>query len=76
MNRFQFPNIDPDSANRQLRLLGYQSGEQKKGFSQISHQHCQREEHQIYLRFFYPSDDPRKENDKGRKSNYLNWREI
>ena len=31
---------------------------------------------QIYLRFFYPSDDPRKQGDKGRKSNYLNWQEI
>ena len=31
---------------------------------------------QVYLRFFYPSGDPRKENDKGRKSDHLNWREI
>ncbi|MGK7947281.1 MAG: DUF3987 domain-containing protein [Xenococcaceae cyanobacterium] len=67
----QFPQIDRDSANRQLRLLGYQEPEQKKGFS-ISPQKNDR----VYLRFFYPSDDPRKENDKGRKSNSLNWREI
>ena len=58
MNQFQFPQIDRDSANRQLRLLGYQGHKQ------------------VYLRFFYPSDDPRKQNDKGRKSNYLQWREI
>ncbi len=31
---------------------------------------------QVYLRFFYPSDDPRKENDRGRKSNSLNWHSI
>ena len=33
-------------------------------------------EEQIYLRFFYPSDDPRKGSDKGRKSNSLNWQQI
>ncbi|MDY6902089.1 MAG: hypothetical protein SWZ49_29060, partial [Cyanobacteriota bacterium] len=72
MNKFQFPNIDRDSANYQLKILGYQEPEQKKGFSRISPQKNDR----VYLRFFYPSDDPRKENDKGRKSNYLNWQEI
>jgi hypothetical protein len=30
----------------------------------------------VYLRFFYPSDDPRKDTDKGRKSNCLNPNEI
>ncbi len=30
----------------------------------------------IYLRFFYPANDPRKNSDKGRKANYLNWQEI
>jgi len=30
----------------------------------------------VFLRFFYHSDDPRKENDKGRKLNYLRWQEI
>ncbi len=30
----------------------------------------------VYLRFFYPSDDPRKDGDKGRKSNRLNFKEI
>ena len=30
----------------------------------------------IYLRFFYPANDPRKNSDKGRKSNSLNWPEI
>lgn len=30
-------------------------------------------EDKIYLRFFYPSEDPRKGSDKGRKANYLNW---
>ena len=32
--------------------------------------------HNLYLRFFYSSNDPRKEGDKGRKANRLNWREI
>ena len=30
----------------------------------------------IYLRFFYPSDDPRKDEDKGRKTDRLQWKEI
>ncbi|MFM6900353.1 MAG: hypothetical protein ACKPKF_24900, partial [Microcystis panniformis] len=30
----------------------------------------------IYLRFFYPADDPRKNSDKGRKADSLNWQEI
>ncbi len=30
----------------------------------------------VYLRFFYPSDDPRKDGDKGRKANKINWNEI
>lgn len=30
----------------------------------------------VYLRFFYPSDDPRKNTDKGRKSDRLDWKEI
>ena len=30
----------------------------------------------IYLRFFYPSDDPRKDEDKGRKADRLQWKEI
>jgi hypothetical protein len=33
-------------------------------------------EDQIYLRFFYPSDDPRKEGDKGRKADKINWQQI
>ena len=33
-------------------------------------------EDKIYLRFFYPSDDPRKGADKGRKASRLNWQEI
>ena len=33
-------------------------------------------EDKIYLRFFYPSDDPRKASDKGRKAERLNWQEI
>ena len=30
----------------------------------------------IYLRFFYPSDDPRKSSDKGRKCDRLKWEQI
>ncbi|MDJ0511308.1 MAG: DUF3987 domain-containing protein [Crocosphaera sp.] len=30
----------------------------------------------VYLRFFYPSDDPRKDEDKGRKANRIDWKEI
>ncbi len=30
----------------------------------------------IYLRFFYASNDPRKENDRGRKLNHLDWKKI
>ncbi|EAZ89146.1 DUF3987 domain-containing protein [Crocosphaera chwakensis] len=30
----------------------------------------------VYLRFFYPSDDPRKDGDKGRKADRINWKEI
>nr|WP_198648327.1 hypothetical protein [Cyanothece sp. BG0011] len=30
----------------------------------------------VYLRFFYPSDDPRKDEDKGRKADRINWKEI
>ncbi len=30
----------------------------------------------VYLRFFYPSDDPRKDGDKGRKADRLNPKEI
>jgi hypothetical protein len=30
----------------------------------------------VFLRFFYHSDDPRKNGDKGRKLNYLRWQEI
>ena len=33
-------------------------------------------EDKIYLRFFYPADDPRKKSDKGRKADRLNWQEI
>ncbi len=33
-------------------------------------------EDKIYLRFFYPSDDPRKGSDKGRKADRLNGQEI
>ena len=33
-------------------------------------------EDKISLRFFYPSDDPRKGSDKGRKADRLNWKEI
>ena len=33
-------------------------------------------EDKIYLRFFYPSDDPRKVSDKGRKADRLNGQEI
>ena len=33
-------------------------------------------EDRIYLRFFYPTDDPRKNSDKGRKADRLNWQEI
>ena len=32
--------------------------------------------HNLYLRFFYSSNDPRKEGDKGRKANRINWKEI
>ncbi|WP_052672481.1 DUF3987 domain-containing protein [Aliterella atlantica] len=31
---------------------------------------------QVFLRFFYHSDNPKKDNDKGRKLNFLDWREI
>jgi hypothetical protein len=34
------------------------------------------ENENVYLRFFYPSDDPRKAEDKGRKSDRLNFEEI
>ncbi len=30
----------------------------------------------VYLRFFYPSDDPRKDEDKGRKADKINWKQI
>jgi len=30
----------------------------------------------VYLRFFYPSDDPRKDSDKGRKLDRLNWKVV
>lgn len=30
----------------------------------------------VFLRFFYHSDDPRKNGDKGRKLNHLRWQEI
>ncbi len=30
----------------------------------------------VYLRFFYPSDDPRKDGDKGRKADRLRWEEV
>jgi hypothetical protein len=30
----------------------------------------------VYLRFFYPSNDPRKDTDKGRKSDRLDWLQI
>ena len=30
----------------------------------------------IYLRFFYPSDDPRKDGDAGRKAAQVNWDQI
>ncbi len=30
----------------------------------------------IYLRFFYPSNDPRKGSDSGRKADRLNWQQI
>ncbi len=33
-------------------------------------------EDKIYLRFFYPSDDPRKDSDKGRKADKINWQQI
>jgi hypothetical protein len=33
-------------------------------------------EEPIHLRFFYPTDDPRKNSDKGRKADCLNWKEI
>ena len=31
---------------------------------------------QAFLRFFYHSDNPKKDKDKGRKSNNLDWRAI
>ena len=34
------------------------------------------EKDSVYLRFFYPSDDPRKDSDKGRKSDRINWQQI
>ena len=30
----------------------------------------------VYLRFFYPSDDPRKDGDAGRKADQVNWNQI
>ncbi len=33
-------------------------------------------EDKVYLRFFYPSDDPRKDGDKGRKADKINWQQI
>ena len=30
----------------------------------------------VYLRFFYPSDDPRKDGDSGRKADHINWKQI
>ncbi|CCQ57222.1 hypothetical protein CWATWH0005_199 [Crocosphaera watsonii WH 0005] len=30
----------------------------------------------VYLRFFYPSDDPRKDGDGGRKADKINWNQI
>lgn len=30
----------------------------------------------VFLRFFYPSEDPRKSADKGRKADRLNWQQI
>ena len=30
----------------------------------------------VFLRFFYPTDDPRKNTDKGRKADRLNWQQI
>jgi hypothetical protein len=30
----------------------------------------------VYMRFFYPSDDPRKDGDKGRKADKINWNEL
>jgi hypothetical protein len=30
----------------------------------------------VYMRFFYPSDDPRKDGDKGRKADKINWQQI
>ncbi len=30
----------------------------------------------VYLRFFYPSDDPRKDGDKGRKADKIDWKQI
>ena len=30
----------------------------------------------IYLRFFYPSDDPRKDGDAGRKADKIDWNQI
>ncbi len=53
-------------------------------FPQIDQQLAQRQlellgyslKEPIYLRFFYPSDDPRKYGDKGRKANNLNFKTI
>lgn len=50
--------IDRESAQRQLKYLGYKSPEN------------------VYLRLFYHSDDPRKHDDKGRKLNRLQWKEV
>ena len=60
------------------------SSNQKKGFPTANRKIAQRQlellgykpEDKIYLRFFYPSEDPRKGSDPGRKINYLNWQEI
>ena len=30
----------------------------------------------VYLRFFYPSDDPRKDGDAGRKADRIDWNQI
>ena len=60
------------------------SHSQKSEFPTANRQIAQRQlellgykpEDKIYLRFFYPSDDPRKGADKGRKASRLNWKEI
>ena len=60
------------------------SSNQKQQFPTANRTQAQRQlellgykpDDKIYLRFFYPSDDPRKGSDKGRKANYLNWQKI